>query len=205
MAMTVTRVNIDQQSAQIGVRSSHARMQISKPEGQMTIQSTTPQMQLDTQMPRFTVPRQQINNESGLAGPLTFAKSFRDRGRQAAMRATANYRNDGNFIANPHIPGDKSIPLLSKNRMKRALERPEINIGLMPSSPPSLNWTRGDISINWSKHSISVDWTGENTAGVSADIDFPVQVSLSRRPSINVSAVSFPANNDFGRYINAVV
>jgi len=203
--MTVNRININQQMAQISVRRSSARMQITKPRGQMTIRTETPKMQLSTTMPTFHGNRQRVNNESGLAGPLTFAKSFRDKGRQAAMRATANYKNDGNFIANPNIPGDKSIPLLSKNKMKRALERPEINVGLMPSSPPSLNWTRGDFSINWSGHSVSVDWTGENTASINADIDYPVQVSLSRRPSINVSSVSYPANNDFGRYINAVV
>ena len=201
MAMTVTRISIDQQFAQIGVRSSPARMQISKPEGQMTIQSTTPQMQLDTQMPRFTVPRQRINNESGLAGPLSFARQFAGKGRQAALGAIATYAAEGDQIANHRIPGDKSIPMMVKNKMRRYFQKPETNIGLMPSSPPSLDWDKGHINIDWSRHSISVDWKGSNTANINVDTGYPVSVSLARQHYVRVSAEQVVIGRNIDRTI----
>jgi len=201
--MSIQRINIDQQFAQIGVRSSQARMQISTPKGQMRIQEETPQMQIETQMPRFKAPRQQINNESGLAGPLSFAKQFRDKGRREAYRATANYAADGDFITNPHIPGDQSIPRMMGNRMRRFFQKPDTNIGLIPSSPPSLDWEKGYIRINWSRHSFKVDWNGKNTADITVNSDYPVEVSISRQPSFRISSVE-PAvqNRTMGRYID---
>ena len=199
--MTVTRIRIDQQTAQIGIRQSPARMQISKPQGQMTIQSTTPQMQIDTQMPKFTVPRQRINNESGLAGPLSFARQFASEGRQAGHRATATYASEGDQIANHRIPGDKSIPMMVKNKMRRYFQKPETNIGLMPSSPPSLDWDRGYININWSRHSLTVDWSGRNTAQISVDTNYPVDVSLARRNYISVSSEQVVIGRNIDRTI----
>ena len=203
MAMTVTRINIDQQFAQIGIRSGNARMQISKPEGQMSIQTNTPQMEINTQLPRFTVDRQRINNETGLAGPLAFARQFSNRGRQAAFGAIATYAAEGDFIANPNIPGDKSIPMMVSNKMKRYFQKPETNIGLMPSRPAELTWDKGYINVNWSRHNISVNWTGSNTAQISVDKSYPAEVFLSRQPYIRVSAEQ--AEIGSGRYIDRTI
>jgi len=204
--MSIQRINIDQQFAQIGIRSSNARMQISTPGGQMRIQKQDAQLSVDTQMPTFRAPRQRINNESGLAGPLSFAKQFRDKGNRNAAAATRNYARDGDFIANHRIPGDKSIPMLSANKMKRFFQSTDYNIGLMPSSPPSLDWTKGHIDVNFTKHNIAVDWSGSNTANITAESDYPVEVSLSRQPHFRISSVE-PAvtNRTMGRYIDRSV
>jgi len=200
---SIQRINIDQQFAQIGVRSSQARMQISTSRGQIRIQNNKPQLQVDTQLPRFKVPRQRINNESGLAGPLSFAKQFRDKGKRNAMQATRNYAADGDFIANPHIAGDKSIPMMMGNRMKRFFQSIDYNLGLMPSSPPSLDWDKGRIDINFSRHNIAIDWNGKNTADVSVDTGYPVEVFLSRQPYFRVTSTEPAVRNEtLGRYID---
>jgi len=206
MAMPAVKLNFEMQSAQIGIRSSNARMQISMPPGQMRIQNSTPELQIETQMPTFRAPRQQINNESGLAGPLSFARQFSGKGRQAALRATATYAAEGDAIANPNIPGDKSIPMMVANKMKNYFRKPETNMGLMPSSPPSLDWTPGYINVSATRHNITVDWSGSNTAQITADIDFPVEVNLTRRQSFNVTSVE-PAvqNRTIGRYVDRMV
>ena len=204
--MSISILKFEQQSAQIGIRSSPARMQISMPEGQMRIQKQDPQLEVDTQLPTFQSPRQRISNESGLMGPLTLAKQFRDKGKQGALRAIGSYAADGDFIANKNIPGDKSIPLLAKNKMNQLLGRKDFNVGLMPSSPPSLDWTPGYINVNFSRHNIAVDWSGSTMANVNVDTGYPVQVSLTRRPSFNVTSIE-PAvtNRTLGRYIDRSV
>jgi len=206
MDMSVMRLNINQQSAQLNIRSSPARMQISMPPGQMTIQDNKTQLQIETQMPTFRVPRERLRRELNLAGPLTFAREFRDKGRQGAHQATATYAAEGDYIANHRIPGDKSIPMMVANKMRRYFQKPETNVGLMPSSPPSLDWTPGYINVNASRHDIRVDWSGRNTAQVTADINFPVEVSLSRRPSVTITSIE-PAiqNRTMGRYIDRMV
>ena len=204
--MPLQTLSINQQSAQIGVRSSHARMQISAPRELIRIQNNRPQLQIDTQIPTFTVPRERLRSEQGLAGSTSFAKDFRNKGRQAAMRATATYAAEGDFITNPKIPGDKSIPMMVKNKMKRYFQKPETNIGLMPSSPPSLDWTKGYINVNATRHNITVDWKGRNTADISVDTGYPVEVSLSRRHSISVAPGGPAVTKDtYSRFIDRSV
>ena len=205
--MSIQRLTFQYQSAQISVRGNNpARMQISMPEGQMRIQNSRPQLQINTQMPTFRVPRERLRNEMGLAGPLTFAKQFRDKGRNGALRATGTYAAEGDYIANPNLPGDKSIPMMVANKMRQFFRKPETNIGLMPSSPPSLNWTRGHIEVNASRHNISVDWSGRNLADVSVDMNYPVEVSLSRQPYFRVTGTE-PAveKRTMGRFVDRSV
>jgi len=122
------------------------------------------------------------------------------------MQATANYGNDGDAVANHRIPGDQSIPRMIANRMRRHFNNVEYNIGLMPSSPPSLEWDKGHIETKFSRHNIAIDWNGENLADVTVDTGYPVQVSLSRQPHFRITGIE-PAvqNRTLGRYIDRTV
>jgi len=200
--MSIQRLTFSYQNAQIGIRGvSSARLQINKPQSQLNIQNGKVQLEISSRMPRFQGNRRQVNNESGLMDHLTFAKQFRDKGNQQALRAARDYAADGNFIANPKIPGDKSIPMLAANKMRRVLGPRDKNIGLMPKSIPSLNWDKGDFQINATRQNVSVNWQGRNTVSVSVDANFPVEVNLTRRASVqttgSVPAVSKAVYNDF--------
>ena len=205
--MSIQRLTFEYGLSQIGVRgNSPARLQIGKQQSQFHIQNGKAQLEINTQMPRFRGNRQRVNNESGLMDPLTFAKQFRDKGNRNAMQAAGNYARDGDFIANPRIPGDKSIPMLSKNKMNRVLGPKEKNIGLMPSSIPSLDWEKGGIEINASRQHVAVNWNGKNTVDVSAQTSYPVDVFLSRQPYFNVTGtVPNVSNSTYGRYIDRMV
>jgi len=185
--MSIQRLTFNQQLAQVGTRSRSAQMNITMPKGQMTIQNGKSAIQVSTQIPRFQGNRKQVNNESGLMDPLTFAKQFRDKGKRGAMQATANYARDGDFIANPKIPGDKSIPMMAGNKMKRVIGPKDKNIGLMPSSIPSLQWDRGHIQVSGSKENVKVDWNGSNLINVNVNTGYPVEVFLSRQPHFSVT------------------
>jgi len=122
------------------------------------------------------------------------------------MQAIRNYAADGDFVANKNIPGDKSIPMLMANRMKRLFQSIDYNIGLMPSSPPSLEWTRGHIQVNATRHNIVIDYNGNNMADVSVENNYPVEVFLNRRPYFRVTSVEAAVTNStYGRYIDRSV
>jgi len=200
--MTIPRIRIDQQTAQIGVRGGPASMQMSQPNGQIRISQSTPELTVDTQIPTFRGNRQRVNNESGLKDPLTLARDFRNKGKQAALQAAATYKKEGNFIANPRIPGDKSIPMMVKNKMRQFFQKQDYNVGLMPSSIPSLDWNKGHINVNFSKHSISIDRTGgAMSPQITANINFPVDVFLTRQPYVRVSV----EHVTIGRHIDRTV
>jgi len=179
-------------------------MNISHPKPQIRINNQPTQLQINTQTPSFRVNRQKINNESGLKGSGELAKDFRNKGRQAALRGARQAKDDGNFIANPNIPGDKSIPLLSKNKMMSRLQTRDINIGLMPASSPEITWQKGDISINWSKHSVVVDWDGDYMPSVTLQPRHSVDVYLRTQPYFRVS-VEEAVPGYRGRYIDRTI
>jgi len=172
---------------------------------QMNIRTETPQMRVDSQAPSFRVNRQKINNESGLKAPLELAKTFRNEGRQAALRGARQAKDDGNFIANPHIPGDKSIPRLARNKAMRRLEKPEVNIGLMPASSPEVTWDKGHMRINWSKHSVVIDWNGDYLPQLTVDPKYSVEVFLRTEPYFRVMVEEVLDPNRPGRYVDQAI
>jgi len=203
--MSIKRLNIDQQFAEIGVRSTPAKVNISLPRMHMRINTERPQMQIDRKAPSFKVNRKKINNESGLKAPLELAKTYRNKGRQAALRGAKNAKDDGNFIANPNIPGDKSMPTLAKNKMKRAMQKMDYNVGLMPASSPEVVWDKGHMRINWSKHSVVIDWDGEYMPEMTIDPKYSVEVFLRTQPYFRVMVEEAVESGAPGRYIDQAI
>ena len=203
--MSLLRVVIDQQRAEIGINNSLGTMRIRKPQGQMTLRNNPTRLQIDRKAPTFSVNQQKIRNESGLKAPLELAKDFRNDGRQAALRGARQNKDDGNFIANPNIPGDKSIPLLAKNKAMAEFRNRDINIGLMPASPAEIDWDMGHMNMNWSKHSLIVDYNSEFMPEVTLDPMFSVEVFLRTQPYIRVSVEPVITSGAPGRYIDQTI
>jgi len=200
--MAIQRIRIDQQRAEIGVRTTPAKLNIKMPRGQVNIDNQTPEMRVDKQMPRFKVDRQKLNSEIGLSGPLTLAKDFRNKGKQTALRAAGAAKNDGNFLANYKIPGDK-VPRLAKNKEMERLGTKDFNVGLMPSSPPELSWDKGFMRINWSNHSVVIDYSGDYKPDISVDQMYSVEVFLRTKPYIRVMVEE--AVSSTGNYIDQAI
>lgn len=186
--MPIQRIKIDQQFAQIGMRSASApaKLNINIPRGQLTIKNVRSQLNVDTQMPRFKVNSTKINSEMGLKPPLELTKGFRDKGRQTALQAAGTAKNDGNFLANHKVQGDK-IPQLARNKSMSRLGPKQYNVGLMPKSPAELQWEKGYVRMDWTKHNVIIDYNGQNTAEVSAETNYPVEVFLQRQPYFRVT------------------
>jgi hypothetical protein len=201
--MSIQKLKIDQQIAEIGVRSTPARMNITLPRMQMKIHTEAPKMQIDKKAPTFKVNRQKISNESGLKAPLELAKTFRNKGNQGAMRGTRNAVDDGNFLSNPKVSGDK-VPKLAAQKAMGALRKKDINIGLMPQGSPEVTWDKGYMRINWSKHSVVIDWDGEYMPQLTVDPRYSVEVFLRTEPYFRVM-VEEAVDSARGRYVDRAI
>jgi len=204
--MSTLRIKIDQQLAQIGVNNTPAKMNISLPRVQMRVRTEAAQMEVDRQAPTFKVNRRKINDESGLKAPLAFAKDFSGKGRQAALRGIGQNSRDGDFLANPDIPGKEAVPRLAKSKaMSRLASKKEINIGLMPESSPEIQWDKGHMRINWSRHSVVIDWEGDYLPEMTVDPKHSVEVFLRTQPYFRVMVEESLDSGRPGKYIDSAV
>ena len=200
--MAIQRINIDQQLAEIGVKTTPAKLNISMPRGTLTIKNERPEMKIERKAPSFTVNKRKQNNESGLKGPLELAKGFRNKGRQAALRAAGQAKNDGNYLANHKVKGDK-VPTLAKNKQMSRLGPKEFNVGLMPQTPADISWEKGYMRINWSKHSVVIDYSGEYMPDMSVDPKYSVEVFLRKEPYFRVMVEEVMSSA--GKYVDSAV
>ena len=201
--MSIKRLNIDQELGAIGIKSTRAKMNISIPKSQISIKNVRSQLQIDRKAPSFRVNQKKIRNESGLKDPAELSRIFRNKGRQAALRGARQNKDDGNFLANPKIPGDKSVPRLAKSKAMSRQQPPEVNIGLMPQSAPEITWEKGYMRLNWSKHSVVIDWNGEYLPEMTVDPQYSVEVYMRTKPYFRVmveEAVDKP-----GRYVDRAI
>jgi len=202
--MSIHRLKIDQQFAEIGVRSTPAKMNITLPRPQMRISTERPQMQIDRKAATFKVNRRKISNESGLKAPLELAKTFRNKGKQGALRGTGGAVDDGNFLSNHKVAGDK-VPKLAKSKAMAALRKQDYNIGLMPQSSPEVTWDKGHMRINWSKHSVVIDFAGEYMPELSVDPKYSVEVFLRTQPYFRVMVEEAMDSGAPGRYVDQAI
>jgi len=198
-------LNIDQQFAEIGVRSVRAKVNISSPRMQMRIRTETPQMSIDRKAPSFIVNRSKYNTKPGLKAPLDLAKSQRNKGRQAAFRSAQHAKDDGNVLANTKLPVEKSMQILAKNKMKRTLQSPDVNLGSVSTSPREVTFDKGHMRINWSKHSVAIDWDGEYMPQMTVDPKYSVEVYLRTQPYFRVMVEEVIDPNAPGRYIDQAI
>ena len=201
--MSIKRLIIDQQPGAIGIRNTPAKMNISIPKSQISIKNERSQLQIDRKAPSFKVNQKKIRNESGLKDPAELSRIFRNKGRQAALRGARQNTEDGNFLANPKIPGDKSVPRLAKNKAMSRLQKPEINVGLMPQSAPEITWEKGYMRLNWSKHSVVIDWNGEYLPEMTVDPQYSVEVFMRTKPYFRVMVEE--ALDTPGRYVDRAI
>ena len=201
----IQKITIDQQIAELGIRNTPAKMHISMPKMQMKIRTETPKMQIDRRAPTFKVNRRKLNSEMGLSSPLEFAKSFRDKGKSGALRGAKTAVNDGNFLGNMRIRGDRVGKLARNKTMGAILRKQQANIGLMPQNRPEVIWDKGYMSINWSKHSIMIDWDGEYMPQLRIDPKHSVEIYLRTEPHFRIRVEDVLDPNRLGRFVDSAI
>jgi len=182
----IQKIKIDQQIAELGVKSTPAQVKISQPRMKMRISTESSRMTIDRQSPTFKINRRKLNDESGLKSPSTLSKEFRDAGKAGAFRGTRTAKNDGNFLGDLRRSGDRVGKLAHNKTMSAMMKNKQINIGLMPQNRPEVIWDTGHMSINWSKYSVVVDWDGDYMPQLTLDPKHSVEVFMRTEPYFRV-------------------
>ena len=180
-------LNIDQRLAQVGVGSSRAGMNITHNRRTMRLREETPQVQIETSTPKFSVNRRKINAEMNLYGPVELTKKHRDKGKQTVLSGIRRAGQEGDFLGDARRPGQQIGQLARNNAMAAAMRKKDFNIGLMPQSMPEMTWDTGSVNINWTRHSLVIDWDGDYMPQLTVDIKFPVDIHLRAEPYFSVT------------------
>ena len=183
----IQRINIDQQLAELGIRSNPAKLNIRYPRMEMRIKTENAKMEIDRKAPSFRISRKKAEAGIGGKAPLEFAKASRDQGKAGALRGAKTAVDDGNFLGEMRRKGDRVGQLARKKTMSAILKKQQVNIGLTPGSKAEVVWDKGSMSINWSRHSILIDWDGDFMPQLTVDPKYSVEIFLKTEPYFRVS------------------
>ena len=201
----IRRISIDQQLAELVIRSTPARLNISQPRMKMRITSEAPKMEIERKAPSFKINRKKLNAEMGLSAPVAFTRSFRDAGKTGALRAAKTAGEDGEFLGNTRMRGDKVGRLARNKRMSEVLRKREVNLGLMPKNRPEVVWDKGQMSINWSKHSLVIDWDGDYMPQLTIDPKYNIEIFLRTEPHFKITVEEVAAPGIPGQYVDQAI
>ena len=201
----IYRINIDQQFAEVGVRTIPAKLKITMPQMNMRVTTEAARMEIERQAPSFKLNRKKINSESGLKPPIELTNAYRDRGRAGAFRGTKTAVEDGNFLGETKRRGDRVGQLAHQKTLSAILKKKQFNIGLMPKSKPEVEWEKGTMSINWSKHSIVIDWDGEYMPQLTVDPKYSIEVFLRKEPYFRVTVEDVIDPGMPGKYVDRAI
>ena len=202
---SIYRVNIDQQLAELGVRTTPARLKISTPRMKMKITSEAPQLEIERQAPKFKLNRKKIGSGSGFKAPAEVAQNYRSRGRAAASRGQNSAVGDGNILDDAKKQSGR-VSQLTKNKPLSAIQKNKEQIAGSPSrSRPEVVWDKGSLSINWSRHSILIDWDGEFMPQLTVDPKHSVEVYLRTEPYFRVTVEEMVVPGTPGRYVDQAI
>ena len=201
----IHKIRIDQQLAELGIRSTTAKLNIKYPRAQMKIKTENAKMEIERKSPSFRINRRKMNSDFGTKAPLEFAKEFRDKGRTGALRGARTAVDDGNFLGELRRKGDRVPQLARKKTMSAILKKQQINLGLTPTSRAEVVWDKGSMSINWSKHSILIDWDGDFMPQLTVDPKYSVEIFLRTEPYFRVSVEKMVDPGMPGRYVDQAI
>ena len=201
----IRRISIEQQLAALGIRSTPARLNITQPRMRMRITNERPQMEIVRRPPSFKINRKKLNSEMGISTPVDLSRSFRDQGKAGALRGARTAVEDGNFLGNTKIRGDKVGKLARNKRMSEILRKREANIGLMPRNRPEVVWDTGQMSINWSKHSLVIDWDGDYMPQLTIDPKYNIEIFLRNEPYFKITVEEVDPSGMPGQYVDQAI
>ena len=202
---SIPRIIIDQQMAEIGLKKTQQQISISQPHLEMSIETEPSQMEIERKNPSFKINRKKINSESGLKAPQEFSRDFRDKGKVSALRGSKTAVQDGNFLGETRIPGDRVGKLARNKTMSAVTKKQQINIEAMPKSRPEVSWDKGSMRINWSKHSIVIDWDGDYMPQVTIDQKSKIEIYLRTEPYFKVMVEQGDDPNMPGRFVDEAI
>jgi len=192
--MKMHRIQIEKQPAQIGVRTTNAKMQVaSQRTPQMKVSAEMPSLKYERKQPAFKLDWQRVRAESGLAGPSGVSQKIAAEAQQQALEFTGQAAQDGNYISRMDLGGNRVAELESRRNYE---PMKEANVASMPQNLPDVKWEPGFIQINWSNAQMNVAWDSEYMPTFSVE-PYAVEIYLRDKPYIKITVVEEVFNEAF--------
>lgn len=154
-----------------------ANLEISRDKGGLQIRSQPIQVNIDTFEARNSI----------VPTTMRSIEQKAQKGRQAAYEATASISREGRMMMEATVDG-QVIPNLARQAI---LERPaNLNLQFLPSTPPEISWSGGELSVQYEMDKLNFDWRMEQMqfTFVPGDIEF----TMTQRPDVIIKYVGGP-------------
>lgn len=197
----ISRLVINQEFAQIGIKITPAEMQITMPRRNMKIEQQMPEMEIEIEQPTFEINMKKVRNEIGFKDPMTLMRQMRDSAKSKIYNYIGESAQHGNLLARVEQKGNRIAGASRQKSLEQA--GTEINIGLLPQSLPEIVWNKGSININWSNHNFNIEWEGDCSPEIVVDPKHSVEVYLRNRPSITITVEESEEEISEARHIDA--
>jgi len=151
--------------AQIEKKYAKAEVEISRDKKGLSIKSRPIKLNIDAFEARNSV------NQSAKRGIEETAQ----RGKQAAVSATATYAQEGSMMVSIHLD-QQIMPQLAAERFNAPLQY-DFNIQFIPDQPLNMDWLPGELRIEYEMDKLNFDWrTNQYDINFTpANIEFTVQ------------------------------
>ncbi|NLL39955.1 MAG: hypothetical protein GX254_10280 [Clostridiales bacterium] len=197
----ISRIKIDQQFAQIGIKITPAKLNIKMPKQKMKIVQEDPQMEINIERPTFEINMKKVRNEMGFRDPMTLMREIRNTAIDKTYNYISQTVNDGNQMAKVEQKGNRIAGVYRSKSLKQSQKG--INIGLMPKELPEIVWSKGSIDIKWTSRKFKIEWEGECRPEIIVDPKHSVEVYLREKPYIKIIIEDAEAQESNGRLIDA--
>ncbi|MDR0936319.1 MAG: DUF6470 family protein [Oscillospiraceae bacterium] len=182
--MTISRLVIDQQFAQLGVKFTPAQMTVSTNTAMPEISTETAKPKIESEVPAFTLNFSKLMSDVGVATPSEATDKYAGKGLNTSITGTQTAAKDGDYLGSTEKPGDR-VAQIAKQHNRPVMA--EANVASIPKAPPQITWSKGSVNIDWSNHSVNIDWNSNYLPEIKIDPRASVEVYLRNQPKITIS------------------
>ena len=201
--MRVMRINIEQQLAQIDIKTQQAQLRVEMPDRRMEISQQRPVMTTRRGKSEVKLDMDELKSNTGRKPFDQLMAESAQSAKAEARQGVSDIVNQSKFIGDVTINGNK-VAMAAKDKMLRYIE-PDMGRSPGPPAAVKMEGKPGKLEIEWSDYELSIDWIGECTPEVYVEPPCSVDVEISREPSVKISVTELDIPASSGRNINTEV
>lgn len=164
------------QRARLEYSSSKSDLMINRAKGGLTMENSPIKLHLDTYKARNSICP--TTKES--------VRQSAEKGKSAALEATATYAKESAMLLDPKIPN--ALNQIFNQRAQQPTG--EFGLQFLPSTGPDIEWSDPDLSMKYQMDKLSFDIKVAN--GNFEFIPGTVEMSITQMPDINIEYIGKP-------------
>lgn len=143
--MRVPTIRIEQQYAQLAVRTVPARLELHNQFAQLTMERSPAVLNFTRTPLKASIDQYPSRVDIGYRFVVDQAHWFADLARQAGMEAIARIAEEGDKFAQIETKTNP-IPEIARANLSEEID---VNVGLMPENKPEIQWQLGKIEVQY--------------------------------------------------------